>query len=59
MKTNSQKLYEQICTLMGKESLSDDEIHKIALFLQRRLGQAGDTADLGIRQLVNVDSQLT
>ena len=50
-----QKLYKMICAESGREKLSDEEIHKITLFLQRRLGQAGNAADLCLSQLVHVD----
>lgn len=52
---NKKKLYVQVCAAAGRESLSDAEIHKILLFLQRRLRQPGDAADLGVGQLVHVD----
>ena len=35
----SQELYKQICDAAGQESLSDADINKIVLFLQRRLRQ--------------------
>ena len=53
-----QQLYHKICVETGKNSLSDEEIAKIALFLQRRLGQAGNADDLSIGQIVHVDSNL-
>ena len=52
----SQELYQQICDATEQESLSDADINKIVLFLQRRLRQSGDAADLGIRQLVYLDA---
>lgn len=52
----SQDLYAAICAAAGKESLTDAEIHKIALFLQRRLRQSGDAVDLGVGELVHVDA---
>lgn len=54
--TRQDKLYREICEMTERESLSDVEIHKIALFLQRRLGQPGDTADLSVGELVHVNS---
>ena len=50
-----QQFYRCICAEIGREALSDEEIAKIALFLQRRLGQPGDAADLSLGQLVHVD----
>lgn len=52
----SQELYQQICAATQREALTDADIDKIVLFLQRRLRQSGDAADLGIRQLVNFDA---
>lgn len=52
----SQELYQQICDATEQESLSDADINKIVLFLQRRLRQSSDAADLGIRQLVHIDA---
>ena len=52
---NFQKLYQKICAETERESLSDAEIHKIVLFLQSRLRQPGDAADLSIGQVVHVD----
>ena len=54
--TRSQELYQQICAAVGQESLSDADIEKIVLFLQRRLRQSSDAADLGIRQPVHFDA---
>ena len=51
-----QKLYDMICAESGRNSLSDEEIRTIALFLQRRLGQAGDAVHLSLGQFVHVDS---
>lgn len=50
-----QQLYRKICVETGKNSLNDEEIAKIALFLQRRFGQAGNAVDLSIGQIVHVD----
>ena len=50
-----QQLYRQICVEIGKEKLSDEEIYKITLFLQRNLGQPGDPVDLGLSQFVHVN----
>lgn len=52
----SQELYQQICAATQREALTDADIDKIVLFLQRRLRQSGDAADLGIRQLVYLDA---
>ena len=52
----SQDLYKAICSAVGKESLTDAEIHKIVLFLQRRLRQSGDAVDLGVGEFVYVDA---
>lgn len=52
----SQELYQQICAAAEREALTDADIDKIVLFLQRRLRQSGDAADLGIRQLVYLDA---
>lgn len=54
--TQREKLYQEICDTTDREFLSDAEIHKIVLFLQRRLGQPGDTAYLSVGELVHVDS---
>lgn len=54
--TQRDRLYQEICDTTDREFLSDTEIHKIALFLQRCLGQPGDTADLSVGELVHVDS---
>ena len=53
---NAQKLYLLICKDLGKESLTDEEIHGIVLSLQRRLGQAGDTVEFRVREFINVDA---
>ena len=53
-----QKLYDMICAESGRNSLSDEEIRAIVLFLQRRLGQAGDAVHLSLGQFVHVDSNL-
>ena len=52
----SQDLYAAVCAAVGKESLTEAEIHKIVLFLQRRLRQPGDAVDLGISEVVHVDA---
>lgn len=51
-----QALYEAICAAVGREDLTDAELHKIVLFLQRRFRQSGDAADIGIGQAVHVDA---
>ena len=53
-----QQLYRQICVEIGKEELSDEEIHKITLFLQHHLGQLGDADNVRLGQLVHVDPDL-
>ena len=53
-----QQLYGRICAETGRDGLSDEEIAKIALFLQRRLGQPGDAVDLCLGQIVHVDANL-
>lgn len=53
---HSQDLYRAICAAVGKESLTDAEIHKIVLLLQSRLRQSGDAVDLGFGELVHVDA---
>lgn len=53
-----QQLYRQICVEIGKEELSDEEIHKITSFLQRNLSQLGNADDVRLGQLVHVDPDL-
>lgn len=53
-----QLLYQALCQATGKEQLSDAEIHKIALFLQGRLRQPGDAADLSLRELVHINPDI-
>lgn len=53
----SQDLYRAICDAAGKERLSDGDIHKIVLFLQRGLRQSGDAADLHVGEVVHVDPE--
>ena len=53
-----QKLYRAICDAAGRKSLTDAEIHKIVLFLKRRLCQPGDAFDLIIRETVHIDPDL-
>lgn len=50
------RLYQAICREAGKKSLSDDEIHKIVLFLQRRLSQPGNTVDFSVGELIHINS---
>lgn len=50
-----QQLYRQICVETGKEKLSDEEIYKVTLFLQRSLGQPGDPVDLNLSQFVHIN----
>lgn len=52
----SQELYQAICAAAERNELTDADIHRIVLFLQRRLRQPGDAVDLGIRQTVHVDA---
>ena len=54
----SQDLYRAICDAAGKEQLSDGDIHKIVLFLQRGLCQPGDPVDLGIGEVGYIDSNI-
>lgn len=56
--TRSQDLYQAICDAAGKNALTDTDIHKIVLFLQRSLRQSGDTADFSIGQLVHIDPNI-
>lgn len=51
-----EKLYRMICDAVGKEELSDAEIHKIVLFLQHGLCQSSDTYHFGVGELVHVDA---
>lgn len=50
-------LYRAICEATGREDLTDAEVHKIVLFLQSRLRQPGDAADLSVGELVHLDTK--
>ncbi len=53
--SNAEKLYQQICLEVGKESLDDMEIEKIVLFLQDHFGHPSDSVDLTVRKGINVN----
>lgn len=53
----SHDLYRAICEATGREELTDAEVHKIVLFLQRRLCQPGDAADLSVSELAHLDTE--
>lgn len=53
----SHDLYRAICEATGREELTDAEVHKIVLFLQSRLRQPGDAADLSVSELVHFDAE--
>ena len=55
----SQDLYQAICKSTGRKDLTDEEIHKIVLFLQRRLRQPGDAADLDLGELGHINADRT
>ncbi len=49
-------LYQTICKALGKEALTDTDIHTICSFLQRGFGQPCNPIDLGIGEVVHVDA---
>lgn len=55
----SQDLYRAVCGTSGREALTDAEIHKIVLFLQRSFRQPRDAVDLEVGQIVHIDPDST
>lgn len=56
---HAEKLYQLICKGCGKDDLTDDDILKIALFLQSHLSQSCDAAELRIRKFVHGDADIS
>lgn len=57
--TNGEKLYQKICEECGVDSLSDEELYRLILLFQERLGKLGDAPDIGAGQAVNLDADVS
>lgn len=53
------ELYRAICKELGTDNLTDGDIARIALLLKERLCQLGDLTDIGLRELVDVDANVS
>lgn len=53
------ELYRAICEERGTDSLTDEDIARIASLLKERLCQLGDLADIGLGELVDVDANVS
>lgn len=50
------RLYRMICDAAGKSELSDQDIGRIASFLQRGLGETGDLCHICLCEPVHIDA---
>lgn len=54
-----EKLYQAICKEIGVDSLSDEEVDRLISRLKECLGELGNSEDLSLGQMLNVDAHVS